>query len=752
MRRPLFWRLCLAFCAVSFALSADRAASESDTSAETRGQAIVISDLLDLESAGQIDVSPDGAQAVYVVTSMFDRDGEAGYLRHLWLADLEGDSPPRQLTHGERRDQGPVFSPDGRRIAFVRVDGEKPQIFVLPLAGGEAFAVTAAEHGSGAPVWSPDGARIAFVSEIPIADIDGEPPWPYERPGRSFGDTPKIEKKKNGTCCKDEAEGDEKTLGPDGDRAALRAWLSKNAAEDDPRVLTRLDIQGEQDLEPRLSFSHLFVQDHLEPYDPRRDHAKGREATRIGGGFQDFTDAVWSRDGSSLIATSTPYPLHPDRVLGSDLVRVAADGSGSLSLLDWKARSVFSPVPSPSGDRIAFLTGDETDPTYSLTSLGVADRDGKNPRLVAPGLDRNVVSAPAWSANGDALYVTTTDGGSFPLLRIDAVTGTIERLIDGPLGVREFDLAAGRLAYVLTEVANPSEVYTALADGTGARRLSDLNEHWLRTKRIAQPEARSVLHDGRRISYWVMKPPAAAGAAVPTVLAIHGGPSAMWGPGELTMWHEFQMLVGRGFGVVYANPRGSGGYGYSFRHANYRDWGHGPMGDILAALDAAAKTDAWIDRQQLVVTGGSYAGYMTAWIVSQDHRFKAAVAQRGVYELSFFFGEGNAWRLVPYHFGGYPWQAEARSYLDANSPLSFVTQIETPLLVMHADRDLRTGVNQSEMLVKSLQVLGRPVEYVRYPGEGHDLSRSGDPHRRMDRLGRIVEFFERFVDHPPQEP
>ncbi len=217
------------------------------------------------------------------------------------------------------------------------------------------------------------------------------------------------------------------------------------------------------------------------------------------------------------------------------------------------------------------------------------------------------------------------------------------------------------------------------------------------------------------------------------------------------MWHEFQLLTAWGYGVVFCNPRGSGGYGYDFQHANYQNWGEGPAGDILAVADSAARLD-WVDADQLFVTGGSYAGYMTAWIVSQDHRFKAAVAQRGVYDLSVFFGEGRAWRLIPNHFGGFPWQPDIRNILDANSPQTFVQNIRTPLLIMHADRDLRTGVIQSEYLYKSLKALGRPVEYVRYPEEGHDLSRSGNPYRRMDRLNRIVEFFERFVKHPEPPP
>ena len=153
--------------------------------------------------------------------------------------------------------------------------------------------------------------------------------------------------------------------------------------------------------------------------------------------------------------------------------------------------------------------------------------------------------------------------------------------------------------------------------------------------------------------------------------------------------------------------------------------------------------EPWVDPDRLVVTGGSYAGYLTAWIVSQDHRFKAAVAQRGVYDLATFFGEGNAWRLIPFEFDAYPW--EDFEELRAESPITYAHHIRTPLLIMHADHDLRTGVSQSEMLYRTLKVLHKPVEYVRYPREGHDLSRTGEPKHRIDRLLRILEFFERHI-------
>ena len=242
-----------------------------------------------------------------------------------------------------------------------------------------------------------------------------------------------------------------------------------------------------------------------------------------------------------------------------------------------------------------------------------------------------------------------------------------------------------------------------------------------------------------------MKPvPFDAAKKYPLLLEIHGGPTAMWGPGEESMWFEFQYFAAQGYAIVFANPRGSGGYGYDFQRANYQDWGAGPAADILAATDLAAH-QPFVDAKRQVITGGSYGGYMVAWIIGHDQRFAAAVAQRGVYDLLTFFGEGNAWRLVPRYFGGYPWQPETRRILERESPLTYVEAIKTPLLIQHGDNDRRTGFVQSEMLLRSLKVMGRDVEAVRYPRASHEMSRSGEPKQRLDSLVRYEEFFRRYV-------
>ena len=714
----------------------------STTVAAEERKPIVTSDILKIKTLGQIDISPDGKRAVFVVTSMDKTEKEEyRYNSHLWIVDLEKLTPPRQLTYGERSDSSPVWAPDSTKIAFVRSYESKPEIWILSMQGGEAYRVTSSEFGAFAPQWSPDGTKLLYSASVPEWASESGPAWPYERPGRVWRDAPnwqKIEQDKKKPPEKTEKEPikDEPVKAdPDGTTEEIRAWLAKNASKGDPKVITRTNFQGELQLQQGISFLHLFVC-------PAEADA---QATQLTKGMQSFYGADWSPDGQSIVCSSVKYTNHPDRTIDGDIWILKADGSEAQLLLDWEGYMVYYPIFSPDGKTLLFMAADQNDYVYAMRHLATMDLDTKEPRPLTSAFDRSV-SDYSWSADGRFVYFVSPDQGDFPLFRIPAAGGEVQTVVGGDKGVQDLDVSAQRLVYALTEVKNPFEMYVSDLEGKNARQITFFNSGWLKERELVFPEEKWLERpDGRRIQYWVM-PPAnlEPGKTYPLAVEIHGGPSAMWGPGEFTLWHEFQMLASRGYGVVYCNPRGSGGYGYDFKKANYRNWGTGPGDDILAVCSEAEKLD-WVDPDRLVVTGGSYAGYMTAWLVTQDHRFKAAVAQRGVYEISVFFGESNAYRLVPTHYGGYPWEEEVRKYLDANSPLTHVENIQTPLLIIHSDRDLRAGVIQSEMLYRSLKILKKPVEYVRYPQEGHELSRSGHPKRRMDRLNRIIEFFERFV-------
>lgn len=693
---------------------------------------ILITDLTKIVSTSQHEISPDGRKAYFVKNFIEDKGKEQySYRSQVWEVDLIAPFTMRPITSGEYNVSSFALSPDGKQLAFARPKDGKAQIWVLPLSGGESQVVTTEKFGASSPKWSPDGKKIMYSITLPIWAVEGTPDWPQQRPGRAYGDEPNYKAINEGLA--------KETVNPnpDGSLEELRAWLSKNASKSDPKVIDRLNFLGELDLNPDLNFSHLGI----------LDLGTG-QVERLTSGFQNFFGASWSPDGSYILASSIKNNSHPDENNLTEIWKIDIKSKESKVFFALDKHRVGNPVFSPDGKWIMVGGQNMEEPSYNMSQIGIMGADGKNFQWLTESLDRSV-SDGKWSADSQSIYYAGANSGGFSLWKTEIPSGKTSAVISGPVGVTDFDIKGQKLVYALTKIENPSETYLADLSNKNAIQLSKFNESWLAGKKISKPLAHQLkTADGFTIDYWVM-PPAdpKEGTKYPTVLNMHGGPSAMWGPGEFSMWHEFQVMAAKGYAVVYANPRGSGGYGKAFQKGNYRNWGDGPAADVLGSLDAATNMYSWIDKDQYFLTGGSYAGYLTAWIISHDHRFKAAFAQRGVYELTFFLGEGNAWRLVPNHFG-YPWEEGVKEILDYNSPQTYVQNIKTPLLIKHGDNDLRTGVRQSELLYKSLKILGKPVEYVRYPGEGHELSRSGAIHRRLDRMGRIIEFFERYVTHP----
>jgi dipeptidyl aminopeptidase/acylaminoacyl peptidase len=694
---------------------------------------IVASDLMKIATTSQIHISPDGTKAVTtVVRKAVKNENEYYYTRHLYLLDLTGKSEPQQLTFGDRNDGQARWSPDGKQLVFVRTDGDKSQLWLLPLTGGEAQAITKAEHGANNPQWSPDGKMILYSSNIPFSFIEGNTPWIYERPGRKQGDEPNLKPMKPDDRKK-------VTASPDGSLEEVRAWLAKNTLDNNPRVLLRQDLQAELNLQPEETFSHLFI----------KVIGSQEKDIALTKGFQDFQGASWSPDGKTIVCHSGVYNIHPDRDRDNDLWIIDVASKTTKEFLSWPGYSVSNPSYSPDGTQIAFYATPIENRHAPQNQLAVVPASGGKPMMITTAFDRDIGNT-VWSADSKTIYFTSQTEGDIPLFSVPAKGGTVSKIFGNDNGVNDFDVRGDKVVYALTETKNPWEVYLHNLKDKSTRQLTQLNEGWMKDRLISTPKEYWFKRpDGTSIQYWVMEPIGKKdNLKYPTILNIHGGPSAMWGPGVFSMWHEYQLEASWGYGVVYCNPRGSGGYGDKFKKGNFKDWGTGPAADILSSLDEAMKQHPWIDGDQLFVEGGSYAGYMVAWIVGHDHRFKAANAQRGVYDLTTFMGEGNAWRLVPDHFGGYPWQKETKALLDSESPLTYVENIKTPLLIIHGDQDLRTGVIQSEMLYKSLKILNKPVEYIRYPREGHELTRSGNPGRMMDHLLRVIEFFERYTQHP----
>ncbi len=699
--------------------------------AQNGKEPVKVTDMLRIRSINGVTLSKDASKAVFTVTAI-EPDGDSKleykYENQVWMVPTDGNSMPKQLTTKEGSSQA-SFSPDGKQIAFVRLVDTKPQIFLLSLDGGEAVQLTNYKYGAGTPKWSPDGKQILFSSNITLKDLLKDsllnpgkevPKWSMEKP--SFD--------KNQQLKTSAAKAD-----PDGSLEEIRAYLENNATDKKAKVVNKLNFQDESDVNAELSFNYFFITD-------ARPDAKPVAVTS---GFYRYNFADFTPDGKQIILAADIDSLqNPDRSLEMEIFIENADGTGIRKLLGEEGKTYNSPTISPSGKWLAFQYGNTS--FVSIPTLAIMPLNGSAKDIVDIPFDRSKGNL-VWSPDEKYIYFLAQSNGGAPIYRAEIATKKTEQLTDYNSGVGSFDLVNNKIVFAKTEVPDPFEVYLSDEKGKGQKRISTFNYDWISSKKISLPEKHNFTNTkGMSVEYWVMKPANyEPGKKYPLLLEIHGGPSAMWGPGENTMWHEFQYFCSKGYGIVYCNPRGSGGYGLDFLRDNINDWGTGPTSDVLTALDKTIAAESWADTSRLLITGGSYAGYLVAWIIGHDHRFKAACSQRGVYDLSTFFGEGNAWRLVPNYFGGYPWEAATKAILERESPINYVRNIITPYIIFHGENDRRTGFVESEMMYRSLKVLGRPVEYVRHPGGTHELTRSGNNRQRIDQMLRTYEFFERWV-------
>ena len=698
--------------------------------AQSPKEKIKVTDMLNVKQVTQLVTHPSGEMAVYVLNSIEadkDNKGEYKYLNQLVLLSLNAPYTHRVLTGKEGAAQ-PAFSPDGKQLVFVRpVDG-KPQLFLLRLDGGESIQLTQSKYGAGNPVWSPNGKQLLFSASVPFADLLKDeqlnpggrgPAFPMEKPGFTDYVNPS-------------ASGIQPN--PDGTTAEVRAWLDNNVKDKKAKVINKLNFQEETTTSGEMNFSHWFAV----------DATPGAIAKPITHGFFRYAAVTFTPDGKQLLITGNmDSTLHPDRALESSIFITDSAGNQIKTWLSAKGVTYSSAKISPSGKWVAVQkgkTGFVDVPVLFILPFAGSEKD----KIDLP-FDRNK-SGVVFSADEKSVFFTAQSNGGVPLYKVDIASKKINSLTPADAGVASFDLSRGKLLFSQTNVTSPSEIIACDTEGKNVQTLSTLNSSWLANKQLSLPEKRTFVNEeGMTVEYWVMKPIGfQPGKKYAAILDIHGGPSAMWGPGENSMWHEFQYYCARGYVVVYANPRGSGGYGAKFLQANINNWGTGPTRDVITALEKATE-EGYIDTSRLAVTGGSYAGYLVGWIVGHDQRFKAACAQRGVYELTTFMGEGNAWRLVPNYFGGYAFDPAVKKVLDRESPLTYVENVHTPLIIFHGENDLRTGVIQGEMFYRSLKILGRPVEYVRHPGASHEITRTGNNRQRMDQMLRTLEFFERYL-------
>src|SRR4051812_42619278 len=644
-------------------------------------------DLALLRTPGVPTVSPDGRIAV-VAVSRLDLEADE-YRGRLWAVPTDGSAPARALTDGHR-DSAPAFSPDGRWLAYLSAEqGGRPQVHVLPAAGGEPRRITDLHLGAGAPVWAPDSRRLAFTARVP-------------EPGRY------------GTV-----EG----VGPEAEP---------------PRLITTFQYRQDDVGFVADRRSQVFVV--ALPEDGSDDAAAPPQPMQVTTGDADCADVTWSPDGTELAFVSSRHE-RADRDLVTDVYVVRPDGS-QLRRVTQSRGDCSRPVYDRTG-RTIYLTAV---PDLGPDGLGFVGSQATLCRVDAAGGPLEPLLDPEEHHRGDETPGTVlSDGavlfgverrGAVELLRVPLDGGAPTALVDGPFTVHGFAVGSG---VVVATVAHDRSAGELVALTPGRRRLlTGFGRELGATGRVHRMEERTAsAPDGYPVHGWITVPDGPG--PHPVLLTIHGGPFAQYG---WTLFDETQAYVSAGYAVVQCNPRGSSGYGQAHGRSIQGRWGTLDADDVLAFLDAALE-DPRLDAGRVGVMGGSYGGYLTTLLLTRTTRFAAAISERAFLDPVSFVGSSDiGWFFPDQYLGTDPRQ------LAAQSPMAAVERIETPTFVIHSEEDWRCPVEQGLRLYVGLQRRGVATELLLFPGEGHELSRSGRPKHRLARLEHVLRWWARWLPTP----
>jgi dipeptidyl aminopeptidase/acylaminoacyl peptidase len=489
---------------------------------------------------------------------------------------------------------------------------------------------------------------------------------------------------------------------------------------------------------------------------PADGSAKARSLTP---GEHQARDLTWSPDGARLAFVSARHDRW-DLDLAEDLWLIGVDGIDGPMKLTETVAAYMHPSWSPDGGRVAYLRFATPLDEPRHAQVGVLNVASGERIELTGGLDRNCAPYPdarnpVW--DGDTLLFTVEDAGNVHLYRVAADGGAEPRLVvGGRRCLSGWDAAGGKVAFVASRPRHPAEVFVIDAGEDGnERQLSELSKPFTDAIDLAEPERfTAVAGDGTEVECWAIPPVVTEpGGRYPTLLNVHGGPFAQYGN---RFFDEFQLQAGAGFGVVYCNPRGSSGYSEAWGRAirwpeAESDPGSGWAGvdydDVMACIDEAGKRFSWIDTDRLGVMGGSYGGYMTSWIVGHNDKFRAACSERSannLLSLEQCSDVATAFRS----FVGKSHLEDPDAYL-RQSPITYVRQINTPLLIVHSEEDLRCPIGQAQELFVALRLLGRETQLICFPGESHELSRSGSPRHRIMRAEIILDWFRNHLSEAP---
>ncbi|HXD34817.1 MAG TPA: S9 family peptidase [Pyrinomonadaceae bacterium] len=642
------------------------------------------------------NLAPDGKLVAYVVTKV-DRNQNRRN-SSIWMVATDGSRAPWQFTTSPQSANSPRWSPDGKWLAFLSsrpaaesaptpaaggstaAEPARNQVYLLSMNGGEAKRLTNLKNGVSTFRWSPDGTRLVVVSRV----------------GPSDGRESRVDAK---------------------DRSDVRHY--KNTSY-------KFNDSGWAD-DRR---AHFWIV----------DVGSGNVKQITEGNDWNDSNPQWSPDGKSIAFVSNRTGKEYEENRNSDVWVIPAEGGAPVKISDHD-ESDGNPAWSTDGKTIAF-TGELHDRDHPKIFLAPA-AGGKPSSMVLKDLDL-IPSNLEWSADGKSIYFETGVKGETHLLRGDLQKQTIEPVTKGARAIRnvDFNWAARRMVFTANDFKHLDDLYVADLDGGNERKLTNLNEGLWKQLQFADVERFSYKSaDDWDVDGFLVKPIGwQEGKKYPVILSVHGGPAGQYG---VDWYHEFQVYAAKGYAVIFTNPRGSTGYGQKFERGIVGEWGGKDYVDVMNGVDAALKKYPWLDADRMGVTGGSYGGFMTNWIVGHTNRFKAAVTLRSV--VNFISDEGTrdgAYGHSP-DFGGDLF--ERFDFFWDRSPLKYAKNVKTPTLILHSDNDFRVPLEQGEQWFRALKHFGVTTEIVMFPRENHNLTRTGEPKHLVESLNWQLYWFDKYL-------
>jgi dipeptidyl aminopeptidase/acylaminoacyl peptidase len=644
-------------------------------------------DVFQLETADDVQISPDGSRIVYVRVSydiMTDRAR-----RNLWMVNADGTNN-RPLRSESKSFQSPRWSPDGTRVAYVSAAEGSPQLYVRWMDSGQTALLTNLVHAPDSITWSPDGKFIAFSALVPS---------------------------------------DKKPLAAPPPRPEGAQWAPPVKVIDS--VVYRADGAGYLE----SGFDHVFI--------VSAEGGTPRQLTD--GDFNDDGPLSFTPDGKHIVFAANRGPNWERDPQNNEVFSVDV-ATQQLTQLTKRVGPDNGPVVSPDGKKIAYLGFDDRVQGYQVTHLYVMDTDGSHGREVTGAFDRDIAD-PHWSADSRGVYFDYDERGvrKIGYVTLDGKVRTIAENVGGtdvgrPYTSGDFSVARnGRVAYPVNSTERPADVATAMPGGT-AKTLTALNDDLLGAK--AQGKVREITwksaHDQRDIQGWVITPPDYDPAKkYPMILEIHGGPFAAYGPNYSA---EMQLFAASGYIVLYCNPRGSTSYGEEFGNLIHHAYPGFDYDDLMSGVDTVI-AEGHVDTNNLFVTGGSGGGVLTAWIVGKTDRFRAAVVAKPVINWSSFVLTSDANNFFyKYWFGAQPWEQPQEYW--KRSPLSLVGNVKTPTMLLTGESDYRTPIGESEQFYQALKLRGVDTLMVRIPEASHGMT--ARPSNLIAKVDNILAWFERY--------